>query len=1804
MKKQFQSLTEKGRWLLTTLTLLFTLGITQMWAADFVKQDVSTTGTIIYSNINNTGSNVSLAAETEQNGFYALDYAVSFKKGPDVISVTQDKFFAICVEDITEGTVYHTMTVASNVPDWSSTSNGSDGRYIQLYVGNTAAKKYLYTKYSVNTTVDEETGITKEGTKIRGLYSFSFTSSDLTTIGTKKYLKFKALGGEYKPAGFKIVASATPAVDETAPTFVSSLPADGATDVAVEGTIVLTFSEEIASVDEDLFSLDGATLSSVAVDGTDATKVNVAYTGAANSATVTLSVVTGAVEDAAGNALEDDLDDIAFTTIASSGGGEDPEPPVVTCPTSGVVYSVSVKSSVSSNQSFPASATTEVSPTTQADITGGKMYGINGQTSAKNLIASSSGYKFCMTNNNTTFKLDLDCPIQAGDKITLDYLGGSKSGSYDVLGVWVATSNDRPGSAPACAATASSGSKTLTYIVTAGSIYENAEELYLHRATGGSTYFNNVVITRPYAITFSSAKGSAPSETTGFEVELEQITGVDGWVHTGWTANKVVKVSDADVAIGTAIAVDATATVSDNTQFTAVWEEEVVTYSVTYKANNGTEEEDVVHATESIFAANMFTAPEGKKFNGWNTKAEGDGTPYAAGAAVTAATTVYAQWIVDPTIRLIKNDGSLNTENFVTGATLKDDKSFTVNEIVYAKNVQFGNSCSGVTSIDNLNKAIIYHTTTDVTKVTIVAYNNYTSNSTSSFYYAVVPEGTTTVSAVTKTLNKSTGDEYEINMTGRSTLYIYTGQKEIRICQILVEENGEANKVAPAVGYSVNLNKGRAFFPAEETTFEGVTYRVTSQIKPVYAIPQIKNAGTDYVSFTIPTGQTRQLQLTTSNTAKYTVSQTKGDDANQFTPTANEAKNWNLTAGTWYINPQGSNVSITNIAFATAPSALTVTYKDGEDTYTTQNVWAGEKTTAPADPTKTGYRFIEWREAGESTAFDFANTTIDADLTLNAVWQKTWTVTFDSDGGSDVAVATVDDGQAIAQPANPTKTGFDFVEWQLSGSAYDFSSAVTANITLVATWEVAQTDASLSALSYNSVAIDVNSAEDVSGVQTYTVHLLWGSTIDASLISVTKSAESAEISSIVYNSENKQATFSVTSGNGTVTVNYAIQFVIDAKRGTSIIKAVTANNTVTGLIGGTRTTNLSNGDSRKLDKKTYFGMTLAGDETFQEGDVIIINITAPADLGKFMVYADAERTELVADQGIVYTKPEAAVPVLCPTGEMMMTLPAAADGKKSLYISREDGNTQWNVTFSSLEVLREMSPAIKSFKFGDDAATINEAAKTISIDVPYGTDVTALTPTVEVYGNNGATYTPSGETDFSSPVDYVVTDAYEELSTTYEVTVNVAAPSENADLASLEVAGYPFDFYADVTSYSVVLDYGTTVLPTITYEVADQVSPATAVKVEGSVNDATTITVTAQSGAEKVYTINFSVSTSPKYVIYDGSKMDDFVDSNSDLSTGFAWTVVGGSHSAKNTEITLNGKTYTKAQNIFGSPTASNTRYIEITIPEGYLAKFYLAGATNSKDDLRSSYISKEKTGTLDESIAYVSSDQYAGAAMRSNFQFPGTYYYCSDASIRLYELSIQLYPIDKERDMTQGRFGTICYPNGGYLVGAMLLEIAYFDPDQKKIFFDEVVDGKMVAGAPYLFLPNEGVDKFAITYTDELHAAAGHHNGLYGSYTQEPLPTDGNHYIMLNNQYCKVVAANTCVGANRAYIQLDKIGNDYVAPAYGRRRVSMGVQQTEIATGIESLNIGDQPMKIMIDGQIYILRGEKMYDATGRLVK
>ena len=62
-------------------------------------------------------------------------------------------------------------------------------------------------------------------------------------------------------------------------------------------------------------------------------------------------------------------------------------------------------------------------------------------------------------------------------------------------------------------------------------------------------------------------------------------------------------------------------------------------------------------------------------------------------------------------------------------------------------------------------------------------------------------------------------------------------------------------------------------------------------------------------------------------------------------------------------------------------------------------------------------------------------------------------VTFNSLGGSDVKAQFVKNGAKATKPEDPTREDYTFVEWQLNGNTYDFSTRVTGDITLTAKWE-------------------------------------------------------------------------------------------------------------------------------------------------------------------------------------------------------------------------------------------------------------------------------------------------------------------------------------------------------------------------------------------------------------------------------------------------------------------------------------------------------------------------------------------------------------------------------------------------------------------------------------------------------------------------------------------------------------------------------------------------------------------------------
>lgn len=76
-------------------------------------------------------------------------------------------------------------------------------------------------------------------------------------------------------------------------------------------------------------------------------------------------------------------------------------------------------------------------------------------------------------------------------------------------------------------------------------------------------------------------------------------------------------------------------------------------------------------------------------------------------------------------------------------------------------------------------------------------------------------------------------------------------------------------------------------------------------------------------------------------------------------------------------------------------------------------------------------------------------------LTFVGCAPKTFTVTFDTDGGSTVAAQTVKEGEKATRPANPTKTDFEFDNWytaKTGGEVFDFDKEVTGDVTVYARW--------------------------------------------------------------------------------------------------------------------------------------------------------------------------------------------------------------------------------------------------------------------------------------------------------------------------------------------------------------------------------------------------------------------------------------------------------------------------------------------------------------------------------------------------------------------------------------------------------------------------------------------------------------------------------------------------------------------------------------------------------------------------------
>ena len=122
-----------------------------------------------------------------------------------------------------------------------------------------------------------------------------------------------------------------------------------------------------------------------------------------------------------------------------------------------------------------------------------------------------------------------------------------------------------------------------------------------------------------------------------------------------------------------------------------------------------------------------------------------------------------------------------------------------------------------------------------------------------------------------------------------------------------------------------------------------------------------------------------------------------------------------------------------------------------------QIIEEGKLVQRPKDPIKKDYKFIGWYLG--NTQFDFS-TPITSKIKLTARWDVIrYTVTFDSDGGSEISAQQIEIGQTISIPENPNREKYSFIGWYLEDgfgwideNEFDFSTPIFDNIKLKAKW--------------------------------------------------------------------------------------------------------------------------------------------------------------------------------------------------------------------------------------------------------------------------------------------------------------------------------------------------------------------------------------------------------------------------------------------------------------------------------------------------------------------------------------------------------------------------------------------------------------------------------------------------------------------------------------------------------------------------------------------------------------------------------
>ena len=483
-----------------------------------------------------------------------------------------------------------------------------------------------------------------------------------------------------------------------------------------------------------------------------------------------------------------------------------------------------------------------------------------------------------------------------------------------------------------------------------------------------------------WTVTFDANNGSDEMSMQAFTNGVEQALASNVFVRTGhafagWATNSTGEAVYADGEI---------VTLAAHAMLYATWTTN--TYTVTLNANGGEGESSVVVEYGTEIGTIATPTRTGHTFAGWSTAADG-GYPVDGETSVTGDMELFAQWTANfYTLTFDSNGGSE-----VVSITQECGKPVTAPDAP---------TCPGYT----------FAGWTPEVPATVPASN-------------VTCTAQWTPNTYTVAFDKNGGDgtmadqtfTYDLISCLSSTGFTRTGYSFDGWAIAL--EGDVAYADGAAVSNLTHVAGGTVTLYAKWTPAGGGEPDPDPAEPDVWTVTFDANNGKDEMSIQSFTNDVEQAL-----------------SSNVFVRTGHVFAGWATNSTGEAVYADGQIVKLTACAMlyaAWTPNKYKVTLNanDGEEASVVEVEYGTEVGTI-ATPTRTGYTFAGWFTAAEGGDPVDGETSVTGDMELFAQWTENfYTLTFDSNGGSEVVSITQECGKPVTAPDDPTRPGYKFDGW-------------------------------------------------------------------------------------------------------------------------------------------------------------------------------------------------------------------------------------------------------------------------------------------------------------------------------------------------------------------------------------------------------------------------------------------------------------------------------------------------------------------------------------------------------------------------------------------------------------------------------------------------------------------------------------------------------------------------------------------------------------------------------------------------------